>query len=288
MSPNWIFYHSSDFDGQLSAYLATRNLPTNSAYLIPSEYGMSIPWDLLDKVDRPPTIYMLDFSFPMSAMKRLASKSSKFIWIDHHKSTMASAKEADFNPPGVRDIKYAACELVWGFFRGNNMYMPTAVRLLGRYDVWDHSDPMVLPFQYFMRSIPDTGPENKEMWASVMDWDIAYCLDRCKYGAMFLQFDKLRMKTNVCKGAFSTCMFGYRTLAINSDTRGGSQFEGHPEFAEHQLFCTFWFKKGIGWTISLYSFRPDIDVGAIAKLQGGGGHQGAAGFVTKRLPEELQ
>lgn len=36
------------------------------------------------------------------------------------------------------------------------------------------------------------------------------------------------------------------------------------------------------FTVSLYS--ETVDVGAIAKAHGGGGHKGAAGFVCDTLP----
>jgi nanoRNase/pAp phosphatase (c-di-AMP/oligoRNAs hydrolase) len=40
------------------------------------------------------------------------------------------------------------------------------------------------------------------------------------------------------------------------------------------------------WKVSLYSTKPEIDCGAIAKTFGGGGHYSAAGFVCNRLPWE--
>ena len=45
--------------------------------------------------------------------------------------------------------------------------------------------------------------------------------------------------------------------------------------------------QGKHWSISLYTTRKDIDVGAVARNQGGGGHKGAAGFQLKQLPPEL-
>lgn len=38
------------------------------------------------------------------------------------------------------------------------------------------------------------------------------------------------------------------------------------------------------WRVSLYSTKPEVDCGAIAKLLGGGGHRGAAGFICEKLP----
>ena len=34
------------------------------------------------------------------------------------------------------------------------------------------------------------------------------------------------------------------------------------------------------WVVSLYTTKINIDVSKIAKLYGGGGHKGAAGFVS--------
>jgi phosphoesterase RecJ-like protein len=41
------------------------------------------------------------------------------------------------------------------------------------------------------------------------------------------------------------------------------------------------------WRVSLRSVDPDVDVSAIARDEGGGGHRAAAGFSTRRPPEEL-
>lgn len=41
------------------------------------------------------------------------------------------------------------------------------------------------------------------------------------------------------------------------------------------------------WRVSLRTTDPDVDVGAIAGLEGGGGHRAAAGFTTRRDPAEL-
>jgi phosphoesterase RecJ-like protein len=41
------------------------------------------------------------------------------------------------------------------------------------------------------------------------------------------------------------------------------------------------------WRVSLRSVDPDVDVSAIARDEGGGGHRAAAGFSTRRPPEDL-
>jgi phosphoesterase RecJ-like protein len=41
------------------------------------------------------------------------------------------------------------------------------------------------------------------------------------------------------------------------------------------------------WRVSLRSVDPDVDVSAIARDEGGGGHRAAAGFSTRRPPDDL-
>jgi nanoRNase/pAp phosphatase (c-di-AMP/oligoRNAs hydrolase) len=49
----------------------------------------------------------------------------------------------------------------------------------------------------------------------------------------------------------------------------------------------FGFTNG-NWTVSMYTDKPDINVGLIAKKYGGGGHVGASGFqCIGELPFEL-
>ena len=38
------------------------------------------------------------------------------------------------------------------------------------------------------------------------------------------------------------------------------------------------------WDVSLYTGKENIHVGEIARLYGGGGHRGAAGFIVDILP----
>jgi len=54
----------------------------------------------------------------------------------------------------------------------------------------------------------------------------------------------------------------------------------------YDLMITFVRQKDKLWNVSLYSTKPDVDCGAIAKSFGGGGHLGAAGFQRKELPFE--
>ena len=60
---------------------------------------------------------------------------------------------------------------------------------------------------------------------------------------------------------------------------------------KHDIMLPFASHKNGKWKLSLYSTKKKINCGEIAKLFGGGGHKGAAGFISEKLPfsiSELQ
>lgn len=155
------FYHRADFDGVCSAAIVKKFVPGCELYGI--DYGDPFPWDKV--MDGPQVsaaeleagsglprrqVYMVDFSLPPDEMKRLAEVSD-LTWIDHHKSALDS--NMGLEVLGYQTSALAGCELTWLWFtRGESekylvrgmdptaeqvSRLPEAVRLLGRYDVFD-------------------------------------------------------------------------------------------------------------------------------------------------------
>lgn len=62
--------------------------------------------------------------------------------------------------------------------------------------------------------------------------------------------------------------------------------KGHGYIEPYDLMISFVRRKDKLWDVSLYSTKPDVDCGDLAKSFGGGGHKGAAGFQCKELPFE--
>lgn len=74
-----------------------------------------------------------------------------------------------------------------------------------------------------------------------------------------------------------------RLVAVNG--AGGSlALKAVYDPARHDAVCTFHW-TGRRWKISLYTDKPNVDVGIIAKSRGGGGHRGAAGFTATDLSD---
>ena len=168
-------YHSIDLDGWMSAaivkyWFEKQLIITNSRIdsitdkidFIGYNYGQPIPD--LSEFDK---VIMCDISFPIEEMENLRQHlQDNFICIDHHISAIKAADERTNNYyDGIRDTKFAACELTWKYFmdgiKGDpnkesiENPMPEIVRLLGRYDCFGHKgtdeEVKVLEFQYGAR-----------------------------------------------------------------------------------------------------------------------------------------
>ena len=275
------FYHSADLDGHCSGAIIKLKYP--DCEMIGINYGHEFPWDRIKKGE---VVYMVDFGLqPFEDMTRL-NGLCELHWIDHHKTAIDEAKNNLFSASGGQLIKVgsAGCELVWRYFHGDKS-IPDAVRLLGRYDVWDHSDEHTLPFQYGMRQIVDTTPNNQELWTGVFEGGKLFSsiLDD---GVLLLAYEEAQ-NTKFCQAySFETELNGMKGVCVNRGFTNSKIFDSVYNSEDHHLMITFCrLKPPAGkWTVSLYSDRDDVDCGAIAKSFGGGGHKGAAGFQCEQLP----
>jgi uncharacterized protein len=287
------FYHGADLDGQCSGAIIKYRNP--EAILHPINYSDPFPWDIIRPGDM---VYVADYHLqPFSDMIRLNS-SCHLIWIDHHISAIREYDESGEKIVGLRNAKYSACELTWMYFFSDED-MPEFIHLLGRYDVWDHSDPArwddyILPFQYGLR-LEDADPSrNWEFWdllfstASAEDPDGT--LHQAVYdatieqGQVILAYLKQSNAHYTRALAFEIQWEGLRALAVNKGLSSSMDFEGAYNPSRHQIMIAYSHLKGRRWVVSIYSDNPDVDCAAIAKRHGGGGHRGAAGFSCDELP----
>jgi hypothetical protein len=78
----------------------------------------------------------------------------------------------------------------------------------------------------------------------------------------------------------------YRCICLNTPLFSSASFDSVWDPEKHDVMVPFARMANGKWKVSLYSTKPTIDCGAIAKAFGGGGHHGAAGFTCDRLPWE--
>lgn len=277
-----VFFHKIDLDGKCSAAIVKRKYP--DCELIGFDYGEG----QLDfsNLERGETFFVVDCYLGLSEMANLHG-FGKLIWIDHHKTAIEEVENSRLRGEfkGIREIGKAACELTWEYLFPDEP-MPEAVRLLGRYDVWDKSDKFdwlhkILPFQMGMRLI-DAHAGNTNYWNDIF-MNSFQCVDNnIEEGRTVLIYENQRNQTYAKEMAFKVEFEGHKTWAINKALSNSKIFETIENVEERPLWILFSYKAKI-WRYSIYS-APDsgLDVSKIAAKYGGGGHAGAAGFQSDK------
>jgi oligoribonuclease NrnB/cAMP/cGMP phosphodiesterase (DHH superfamily) len=241
------------------------------------------------------------------------------IWIDHHKSSIESHPDTII---GYRIDGVAACRLAWQWFAHHidpnrqtkqdfvdrKVSEPLAVRLAGEYDIWDHRGDGDLEFQF--------GLQSREL--SESDWDNLLSVERptidelerlisvghdkdlinpdgtfippavhqlLSIGKTLMDYEK-KNNAGVMHRSFLVEWEGLKFLALTTARCNSLTFEAKdvPETG-HDALMGFYY-NGSKWIVSLYhaQHRKDIDLSQIAVKYGGGGHRGACGFQTDKLP----
>lgn len=291
-----IAYHKADFDGICAAAVALRKYP--DAQLIPINYGEKFP---IDDIQIDDTIIMVDFGLqPFSLMVELDSRCGELIWIDHHDTAIAAYHEArleldlEWDLNGLRDQECAGCELTWRYLFPYES-MPKAVRLLGRYDVWDHEDAEVIPFQYGCRSIKDLTDPRSPTWQDMLDENpngIAVLQSYLEIGEITYARTRTEYEKYAKACSFSATVGGKRAIVANRAMANSQLFDAVWDPEKYDLMALFAFRKGM-WRVSLYTTKDDVHCGNIAKALGamyggtGGGHAKAAGFSARQIPFPL-
>jgi len=277
------FFHSADLDGACSGAIIKNHTYPQECEMIGINHGDPFPWKDLVPGE---TVFMADFSLqPFDRMVKL-NEIVHLIWIDHHKSAIDEYDRSGINISGMRKIGIGACRLVWDF-----LYpvapIPTTVQLLAEYDVFNHENPMTLPFQYGMRAEKDTFPDNQTFWRNLFNgFGIQEIADKGDLIMQYIDADNAKY-CSAC--AFETEFEGLKVVAINRLLVNSKVFDSVWDPEKYDAMIAFGIRKG-KWTVHLYHDEDkDLDLGAIAKAHGGGGHKGAAGFQCPidELPFEI-
>lgn len=286
------FYHSADLDGHCSGAIV--KYCRRYCEMIGINYGQPFPWETILSDE---FIIMVDYSLqPFSDMVRLKNAAGNLVWIDHHKTAIDDMVKSGIDFAGLKIDGIGACALVWKSFTSSEL--PLSVKLLAEYDVWNHSDPRTLPFQYGLRIERNTLPDNLALWKRLFE-DESAVYDVINKGNVILDYEKSQNEKFVSAYAFETTIRaadsiiptespspGLKAICCNKGFTNSQLFESVWDPKKYDVMVTFIRLKlpAAKWTVSLYSDKPEVDCGAIAKSYGGGGHKGAAGFQCSELP----
>ena len=264
------YYHKEDFDGICSAAVVNKAIPGTE--LIGANYH-TIPTGKND------TIIIVDLSFSKAIMERLLNDGNQIIWIDHHKSALEQLYQMHLK--GKQELNIGACELAWEFFFPN-ILMPIAVQYLGQYDIWNHKNPVVIPFNYGLRGHRESYDPTSKLWSDLLTLLGTHLIMQIiSSGDRILAYQEIQDNMYAKGMAYTATFEGYTVLAINAPFKNSLMAKTVFQKNLHDFVVLFGTRDN-EWKYSLFCDNPEIDVSTIAMKYGGGGHKGEAGFYYDR------
>ena len=287
MTKPLVIYHANCWDGFCAAWVARKALGEIEAY--PGLYGTSPP----DVTGRD--VYLLDFSYKRQQMRDILGSARFVTVLDHHKTAEAEldgiidefiqrpdliATNLVANPNGHElprvhfDMTKSGGRLAWEHFAylggWQGMKSPWLVDYTEDRDLWRHALPSTHEINAALRSYP----LDFELWDEFND-SMGQREMFKREGAAIRRAERAIVDTHV-KNARMRDVGGTIVPVVNA-TVLFSEISG--ELAKGQPFAACYFDRQDGkrqW--SLRSTDTGMDVSAIAKAHGGGGHAHAAGF----------
>jgi oligoribonuclease NrnB/cAMP/cGMP phosphodiesterase (DHH superfamily) len=266
------FYHD-DADGRCSAAIIRRALG-QEVICIPMKYGGQVPWDLVAQAE---IVVVVDFSFPLVDMERIAAEA-ELTWIDHHITALTDLQSLA-NVPGARALDKAACVLAWNTYFPEDP-VPMAVVYVGDRDIWKHEYPETRHFGEGLYH-ENTSPDNEVLWGPLLENDQDFLMKLIDRGRILYDARMKRGERALKRRGIEVEFEGHHTLILNNVGTGDlGEMIRKKGYAIGYCYYEAMQNGEIMTFVTLYS--DTVDVSKIAKKFGGGGHKAAAGFSFRR------
>jgi oligoribonuclease NrnB/cAMP/cGMP phosphodiesterase (DHH superfamily) len=280
-----VLYHANCWDGFCAAWIAKKALGDIDA--MPVHYGTEPP-DVKGRV-----VYVLDFSYGRDAMEGILTNARRTVVLDHHKTAMEALDGLHMPECGMDvyfDMEKSGGRLAWEWFWLNKFKdmtvdqrpFPSPVRLdrapwLVDYtedrDLWRHALPETEAINAALRS----HPLDFDLWDQFAQKDPVSTL---AYEGRAIRRREQQIVADHVANARMRRINEWWVPVVNATVLfseiAGELSKGHP-------FGACYFDRADGkrqW--SLRSMTDGIDVSAVAKTFGGGGHKHAAGYEEAR------
>lgn len=260
-----VLFHANCWDGFCAAWVWSKHWPDAEFKAV--NYGEYAP-----EIEEGRDVAILDFSYYRTVLERMRAKANIFIVLDHHKTAQEELAGLDYC---TFDMNKSGARLAWEYLNPKKP-SPWLVDYTEDRDLWRHALPRSQEINAAIRSYPLTFG----LWSEWTDkWERHIILDAlAKEGAAILRFQRQVIDEHVDRAGL-IALDGYDCLAVNATVLSlVSEIAG--ELATQASVGACWYQKQDGIKIWSLRSRDDegVDVSAIAKARGGGGHVQAAGF----------
>lgn len=263
-----VAYHANCYDGFGAAWAAWRKLGDEGVEYRAVSYGEA-PLDL-HNTDQG-KLYLLDFSYQRKILLMLA-KEFDITVLDHHKTAKADLEGLPF---ATFDLEKSGAVLAWEHFHPGDP-VPLMLKYLEDRDLWRFALPGSREVSQWMRSWP----------FDFLRWDHLNILfdesleNIIAEGVALLRFQDQQVGLMADRVEWIT-LAGHRVPCVNAtlffSEVGEELCKRHPE-APFSAYYLDWPDRR-QWGLRS---RAGFDCSVVAKAYRGGGHPGAAGFITDR------
>lgn len=274
MNRAMVLYHGNCSDGFGAAWAASKVLPPDTMY-VPVHYGEPYP----PEIDSGAfvSVFILDFSYPLETLLRLAACTEVLVIRDHHQTAWPALREIAQMGDGQRngvdvlfDVEKSGAVLAWEYFHPG-MAVPELLRYVEDRDLWRWALVDSRAINAAIRSYPQDFAVWDTISSSLRGMETE--------GAAILRAQAQEVEAHV-KNAVVLQFFGEKmeVPVVNASVLMSEIGEALCEkFPDAPFSATFVQRVGGARVWSLRS-RNGFDVGELAKQYGGGGHPAAAGF----------
>lgn len=276
-----IIYHREDMDGRTAKELACNAMVYHDHQY--SCFGMtnaSKAVDLTIFADFE-TVVVLDYSLSPDDMQALHD-SGKLLWIDHHAHAIEQGLKDGYSyahAPGLRHPSISAACLAYKYWQATIEHISEAiwpiVQLVDIYDLWNTES------EFF-----DKAKSLNAYFMTLSEHDYSMLFDSildCEAPSKIIEYgSKVGKHILASRNSYAhalayphiTKLDGFKTVAYNYIHNDLS------EEVEADAICMMYVIQGPYAKISLRQNSGTIDVAAIARNYGGGGHRQAAGMTV--------
>jgi len=271
-----IVYHNNCPDGFAAAFIAHQRYP--EAKLLPRDHGLEPPYAEVKDKD----VLVVDFSWRTREQNlELAELSKTFRILDHHKTAQETLQGLDF---ATFDMNRSGAGLAWDYLFGKDSR--TSLKRPIEAQPW-LSRPWYVDYvedrDLWRKALPSTDEVNAYIMTLPYDftaWEGLAAMKTYEEAAFKGQGALAHVKHYVREAltnARTGKLAGYDAMIINALYLNISEVAGELANLCNGIGIGY-FERGDGVMQFSLRSRNEVDVSAIAKQLGGGGHRNAAGF----------
>lgn len=278
-------FHHNDNDGYAAAAVIYRSFKRQGLIVekddfISVNYNDNVP--TADQIQDNDVVVIVDYSFTKATVHNLYEISKKanrqVWWYDHHKSSLEvldKVIEDRICKDAIIDTNRSGAKIVFDTYGKYERFdmMSEIIKLVDDYDRWVHQYPESMWFN-IGSTMEDTHPTS-DIWINNPTKII-------ENGKLIKEYNDAKNSRTVKNNGYEITINGHKCIVLNSPERSSQAFA---EYFDEYKFAVIWSFNGKNFTHSIYSQLEDIDCSKIAQYFNpkGGGHKGAAGFVSEKF-----